>query len=310
MMRRNGMLLVLVFFILSISAQNTLQERLGYTKTSKLLIIHADDLGMAHAENSGSILAMEKGSVNSASIMVPCPWFSEIAAYAKDHPNGDFGIHLTLNSEWKQYKWRPVLGSDEVRTLVDKSGFLHEDLESVDLKANAAEVENELEAQIELALAHGVDVTHLDTHMGALVLNPDLFLVYKRLGKSFKLPILLTKGDLDTYGLPASLLGEEDIVLDQIFVATPQDFQNGLDAYYTGILQNLGEGVHTILMHTAHQTEELEAATIGHEDYGAKWRQQDLDFFTSEKCKNLLKENNIQLITWREIRDQLIRQSK
>ncbi len=306
-MKRDFILLLLVIITLPAVAQKTLQERLGYPKTAKLLIIHADDLGMAHAENSGSILAMEKGSVNSASIMVPCPWFSEIADYAKDHPNSDFGIHLTLNSEWKQYKWRPVLGSDEVRTLVDKSGFFYADLESVDLKANAAEVENELEAQIELALAHGVDLTHLDTHMGALVLNPDLFLVYKRLGKRFKLPILLTKGDLDTYGLPASLLDDEDIVLDQIYVASPKDFQQGLEAYYSDILKNLGEGVHTILMHTAHQTEELEAVTIGHEDYGAKWRQQDLDFFTSEKCKDLLKEHHIQLITWREIRDKLIR---
>lgn len=306
-MKRDFILLLFVLLTLPAVAQKTLQERLGYPKTAKLLIIHADDLGMAHAENSGSILAMEKGSVNSASIMVPCPWFSEIADYAKDHPNSDFGIHLTLNSEWKQYKWRPVLGSDEVRTLVDKSGFFYADLESVDLKANAAEVENELEAQIELALAHGVDLTHLDTHMGALVLNPDLFLVYKRLGKRFKLPILLTKGDLDTYGLPASLLDDEDIVLDQIYVASPKDFQQGLEAYYSDILKNLGEGVHTILMHTAHQTEELEAVTIGHEDYGAKWRQQDLDFFTSEKCKDLLKEHHIQLITWREIRDKLIR---
>ncbi|MGB5383357.1 MAG: ChbG/HpnK family deacetylase, partial [Lutimonas sp.] len=160
-MKRDFILLLCVLITLPAVAQKTLQERLGYPKTAKLLIIHADDLGMAHAENSGSILAMEKGSVNSASIMVPCPWFSEIADYAKDHPNSDFGIHLTLNSEWKQYKWRPVLGSDEVRTLVDKSGFFYADLESVDLKANAAEVENELEAQIELALAHGVDLTHL-----------------------------------------------------------------------------------------------------------------------------------------------------
>ena len=306
-MKRDLILLFFVFLGLSASAQKTLQERLGYPKTAKLLIIHADDLGMVHAQNTGSILAMEKGSVNSASIMVPCPWFSEIAAYAKEHPSSDFGIHLTLNSEWVYYKWRPVLGSDEVRTLVDKSGFLHADLESVDLNANAAEVENELEAQIELALAHGVDLTHLDTHMGALLLNPDLFLVYKRLGKRFKLPILLSKSSLENYSLPSSLLDEDDIVLDHIYTAEPKDYQSSLDTYYSNVLQNLQPGVHSILMHTAQQTHELEAATIEHIDYGANWRQQDLDFFTSEKCKNLLKENNIELITWREIRDKLIR---
>ncbi|MFD1314212.1 polysaccharide deacetylase family protein [Namhaeicola litoreus] len=306
-MKRKYIFLFFTFMGLSISAQKTLQERLGYPKTAKLLIIHADDLGMAHAQNSGSILAMEKGSVNSASLMVPCPWFSEIAAYAKDHPYGDFGIHLTLNSEWKYYKWRPVLGTEDGRTLIDESGFLHENLEIIDRNANAAEVENELRAQIDLALSKGVDVTHLDTHMGALFLNPDLFQVYKRLGKKYKLPVLLSKAALENYGLSPDLLEESDLVLDRVFTAEPKDYQSGLATYYTKVLQKLQPGVHAILLHTAHLTDELESATIEHEDYGAKWRQQDLDFFTSEKCKNLLKENNIQLLTWREIRDKLVR---
>jgi predicted glycoside hydrolase/deacetylase ChbG (UPF0249 family) len=239
--------------------------------------------------------------------MVPCPWFSEIADYAKAHPNGDFGIHLTLNSEWKFYKWRPVLGTEDGRTLIDESGFLHENLEIVDRKANAAEVENELRAQIDLALSKGIDITHLDTHMGALLLNQDLFQVYQRLGKKYKLPVLLNRAALKSYGLSPSLLSDSDIVLDHVFTASPSDYQSGLAAYYTQLLQKLQPGVQIILLHTAHQTDELEAATIGHEDYGAKWRQEDLDFFTSDQCKNLLKENNIQLITWREIRDKLIR---
>ena len=94
--------------------QKTLAEKLGYPKDSKLLIIHADDVGLSHSEDAATVAGLEKKSVNSASIMVPCPWFPEIAGYAKQHPEVDWGIHLTLTSEWKNYKWGGVSSSNEI----------------------------------------------------------------------------------------------------------------------------------------------------------------------------------------------------
>src|SRR5262245_1754689 len=121
-MRNLLAILLIVFAFTALDGQTpTIQERLGFAKDAKLLIIHADDLGVSHSENMASQAAMEKGSVSSASIMVPTPWFSEIAAYARAHPTADLGLHLTLTSEWKNYKWGPV--SENVPGLDNDGGF-------------------------------------------------------------------------------------------------------------------------------------------------------------------------------------------
>jgi predicted glycoside hydrolase/deacetylase ChbG (UPF0249 family) len=285
-------------------AQQTLQERLGYPKTAKLLITHADDLGVSHSQDSASIKALEKGSVRSASIMVPCPWFSEIAAYAAAHPTADMGLHLTLTAEWNFYKWGPVAGKENVPQLVNHNGFFFSSVDSVIKSSNAAEVEKEVRAQIEKALQFGIDVTHLDSHMGTLFSNKDFLQVLLKMGKEYKVPVLLAR----QRGLPiAGPLDETTVALDNVYVETPADYAKGPEAYYTNILQSLQPGVNEIILHAAYDDTEMQAITAGHPDYGAAWRQADFNFFTSERCKTLLKQNNIQVITWREIRDKLVR---
>src|SRR5262245_22395806 len=158
------------------------------------LIVHADDLGMSHSVNRASLEALEKGWITSASILVPCPWFPEIAAWAKAHPDADLGIHLALNSEWTTFRWAPLSPRDAVPSLLDPDGYLPLLVENaVAVKAKPAEVEKELRAQIEKARAAGVNITHLDSHMGALFSTEALFGVYRKLAAEYKLPHLVTR---------------------------------------------------------------------------------------------------------------------
>src|ERR1700758_5197385 len=208
-----AILAVLLLSTLSISAQ-TLADRLGYPPGTRLLIIHADDVGMTHSVNAATIKALESGLVNSASIMVPCPWFPEIADYAKSHPDADFGLHLTLTSERVYYRWGPVASRDKVPTLVDENGYFHHDWEQNE-HIDAKEVEIELRAQIERALAMGVRPTHLDSHQYRLIVNGKrLFDVLVRVAHEYKLPVFVTKDWFADHPYLQQSLGPGDIVLD------------------------------------------------------------------------------------------------
>src|SRR5947209_2181877 len=155
----------------------SIQEQLGYPPTARLLIIHADDLGMVHSVNRASLEALEKGWITSASILVPCPWFPEVVRWARTHPNADLGIHLALTSEWNDFRWGPVAPADRVPSLLDKDRYLALDTPLLQ-QVKPAEVEIELRAQIERARAAGIRISHLDTHMIALLSSPALFQVY------------------------------------------------------------------------------------------------------------------------------------
>lgn len=145
------------------SATKSLAERLGYASDAKLAVIHADDLGMTHAVNAASIKALESGLVNSGSMMVPCPWFPEIADYARSHPDADLGLHLTLTAERVYYRWGPVAPRDQIPSLVDENGYFYLNW-TPENRINPQQVELELRAQIERANMMGVHPTHLDSH--------------------------------------------------------------------------------------------------------------------------------------------------
>ncbi|MCM4152452.1 ChbG/HpnK family deacetylase [Arenibacter sp. N53] len=276
-------------------------ERLGYGRNDTLLMIHADDAGLSCSENAATIEALKKGIVTSYSIMVPCPWFGDMANFAKQHPQYDCGIHLTLTCEWKHYKFGPVLPYSEVPSLVDELGFFHAKRDQVKQLAKPEEVKKELKAQIDRALNAGITPTHLDSHMYTLGLTNELLDVYREMGKEYKLPIFLSDQLLEGVGNPDSLK-ESDSIVHKVHIGNFNTMKStGLEGLYTQMLKNLTAGLNVILIHPAFDNMEMKQVCVGHPNFGSQWRQMDFDFFTNPNTAALLKERNIKPITWREL---------
>ncbi|MDG3583045.1 polysaccharide deacetylase family protein [Galbibacter pacificus] len=283
---------------------HNLLEKLGYTPTDKLLIIHADDAGLCYAENRATKKALKEGIVNSYSIMVPCPWAYEMATFAKENPAFDCGIHLTLTCEWKHYKFGPVLPANEVPSLVDGNGHFYPKRAMMKENANPEEVKKELIAQVERALSWGIQPTHLDSHMFTTGLTKGIIQVYREVGKLFKIPIFLSRQLLNDFKMDTEqYLRETDFTIDNVFTGEWKWFEGeGLAAYYDWSLKNLKEGFNIILIHPAYDDAEMQGVAIDHPNFGAAWRQCDLDYFTSNRTKNLIEKYNIKLITWSNLK--------
>jgi chitin disaccharide deacetylase len=302
-MRIGNVVIAIVFLILPLTSAlaqtRTIAERLGYPPDSKLLILHADDLAVAHSEDAASFDALDKHAVTSASIMVPCPWLTEVAAYAKDHPDADLGLHLTLTSEWKTYRWGSVESRDKVPSLLDPSGYLWPDADQRTPKPE--QVEREIRAQIERAVAIGIHPTHLDSHMGVLFSRPELFAVYVKVAREYKLPFLAVRSP-DAPKELLSLLSDKDLILDAVVIADPKvDARNWKDFYFNAI-KNLKPGITEIIVHLGHDDAELQAVMVDHPDYGAAWRQRDYDVVTSPEFQQVLEGNHVILIKWNDLK--------
>lgn len=279
----------------------SLPEKLGYSRDAKLLIVHADDVGMTHSVNTATIAALQSGAVNSASIMVPCPWFLEIADYAKAYPSADFGLHLTLTSERVFYRWGPVASRDQVPSLLDELGYFHLDWTAA-VRIDPREAELELRAQIDRALAAGIRPTHLDSHQNRLFnTGKDLFEVFLHVAHDYHLPVLLAHDWFADHPYLQTNLTPADLVLDHTVTISPAVPPAQWADFYTDALKNLEPGVTEFVIHLAYANEEMNAATGERDTWGAAWRQRDFDFFSSPHFRQLLKEQNVQLVTWREL---------
>ena len=303
---KQTILIALAMFALLVNtrAQETgtsIAERLGYPRDAKLLIVHADDLGMAHSVNVATMKALETGLVNSGSIMVPCPWLSEIATYARANPQADLGLHLTLTSEWTNLRWGPVSPKDRVSSLLDKDGYFY--LTETDAAAHAdpKQVEMEIIAQIEKARALGIQPTHLDSHMGTLYQNKELFEVLLRVARSQKLPVRVARDWVANADFLQGTLKGDDVYVDRVLTINPGVAPPDWGKFYSDELRKLEPGVTEVVIHLAYDDAEMQGATFNHPNWGAAWRQRDLEFFTSDAFRKVLQENQIKLITWREL---------
>ena len=292
-----------VLLVAAASAQSgpTVQERLGYQANARLLIVHADDLGMSHSVNRAIFEAMENGWVTSASIMVPCPWFPEVARFAKAHPDYDFGIHQVVNADWNDYRWGPVSSPDKVPSLLDAQGYLPLTTPEVVKNAKIPEVETELRAQIDRARAMGIPLSHLDTHMGTLLASGDLFNAYLHMGHIYGLPVLLER--VVPPEMPAGIHtpAPDEVLLDQVLEIMP-----GVDAkdwvnFYKKSLSSLKPGVYQLIVHLSYGDEEIRGYTWDHPDWGADWRQHDFDMVKSPEFRQFLKDQGFILVRWKDL---------
>ncbi|HJZ64413.1 MAG TPA: polysaccharide deacetylase family protein [Candidatus Acidoferrum sp.] len=292
---------ILIFCIAVASAQTkSVAERLGYPADAKLLIIHADDLAIAHSEDAASFEALDKGAVTSASIIVPGPWLTEVADYAKAHPDADLGLHLALTSEWKTFRWGPVESKDKVPSLLDPAGALWPLTENVAKNAKPQEVEKEYRAQIEHALAAGIRPTHLDTHMGSALSAPEILAVYVKVAHEYHLPILAPRIPGDPLKL-STLLNEKDVLVDSVAIANPSVQPGRWKEFYLDAIKDMKPGLNEIIVHLGHDDAELQAVMVDHPDYGSAWRQRDFDVVSSPEIKKALQDNHIVLIHWRDL---------
>jgi predicted glycoside hydrolase/deacetylase ChbG (UPF0249 family) len=292
----------------SLPAQTrTIAERLGHPANSKLLIIHADDLGAAHSVDAASFDALDKGAVSSASIMVPTPWIGEVAAYARAHPNADLGLHLTLTSEWETYRWGSVESADKVPSLLDSAGTFPNDESIVAAKAKPADVEREIRAQVVRALALGIRPTHLDSHMGSLFTTPELMATYVKVAREYHLPFLAPRGDPRTKPQPP--LSENDVLIDAVVIADRQVPRDHWKEFYLKAIADLKPGLTEMIVHLGHDDSELQAVTVDHEAYGSAWRQRDYDVMNSPEFKKALADNHVIVVSWRDL-GKLVQTSK
>ncbi len=286
-----------------LGAGDTLAERLGYKATDRLLIVNGDDSGMCHTANLATQEALLKGLMTTTTIMVPCPWFNEMAEFARQHPEKDFGVHLCHTSEWGKYRWGPVTAKDQVAGLVDAEGCLWKSVEQVYSHAKPEEAVIEGRAQIQKALKAGIDLTHLDSHMGTMQLDPRYLEGYVKLAVEFNLPLRMASQELfEKMGFPktrAQIASQGIVFPDHFIYEELAGEARDVKGFWMGVVQQLKPGVTELYIHAGQPTEEMKAIT-------GSWsvRSQEFELFTHDPdFRQLIQKEGIILVGYKPLRD-------
>ena len=288
----------------------SLGKRLGFAADERIAVVHCDDIGMCHAANLGAFESLDRGPATCGSVMVPCPWFCEAADMAGARSDVDLGVHLTLTSEWPHYRWGPIAGASAVPSLLDAEGYLPRTAREVLERARPEEILIELRAQIERALAAGIDVTHLDAHMGTAFMPPFIE-SYVRLALEHRVPAFAIRPDAHTLALLGGASADGPITrgLDA-FEAGGGPILDGMDAdslsfepgdgeaHNAKRLAGLAPGVSYLICHPAKGGEELAAIAPD-----AHARDFERTFYGGEPGRRALEREGIRTLGMRPLRD-------
>lgn len=293
---------------------NPVLKKLGFSEKDRVVIIHADDIGMSQSSLTAYADLLDFGLVSSAATMVPCGWFPATAAFCREHPEADMGVHITLTCEWDAYRWPPLSTVDPASGLLDSEGYLPRTSREIQEKGDPAAVGAEIEAQIARALAAGVDATHIDSHMGS-VFHPKFLPVYMQTGLKHRLPPFMLRWDreqikrergMDDETAQATarmieILEEQGIPLFDGIGGMPLEGEKPIELAQEQ-LNALPSGLSVFIIHPSHDTPELRAVA---RDWPA--RVADYQLFSSEKLRDFIREQGIHVIGYRPLRD-LLRQ--
>jgi chitin disaccharide deacetylase len=284
---------------------NSALKKLGFSDTDRVVIIHADDIGMCQASLAAYEHLWEFGTISSGAVMVPCPWFPATAKMCRQNPEMDMGVHATLNAEWENFRWGPISTADRASGLFDSEGYFNQRQPAVYQNAKPEAVAVEINAQVERALAAGINVTHIDSHMGTLMF-PAFIQSYLMAGTSRLIPNMLPRincltEEAQAFYLPLMEQYEAQglVMMDGLF-SMPLDNGSTEDnvAIAKKLLSELPVGFTHLLFHPSVDTSELRAIAP---DWSS--RVANYNAFMSQEIKDFIKNSGLQVIGYRTLRD-------
>jgi predicted glycoside hydrolase/deacetylase ChbG (UPF0249 family) len=291
---------------------NPFLSKLGFSDNDRAVVIHTDDIGMCHASVQAFKDLWRFGTITSGAVMVPCPWFPSVAQMCRENPEIDMGVHATLNAEWEAYRWGPLSTRDQASGLLDANGYFHQWHQAVYDNARADAVEAEVNAQIDRALSAGIDVTHVDSHMGT-IMSPLFIQSYIQAAASRQLPSMLPRLDAkgveimgisenerNAYEPIMQMLLESGMLMLEGILSMPLDEPNPemQMEIAKNLLGDLPVGITHFVLHPSIDTAELRSIAPDWESRVANY-----NTFMSDELKKIIETEDIKLIGYRHIRN-------